>query len=181
MTALQGVLTAGIVVVLLGVVVFAIRGVMLGREVHRLRRELRKLRTRSAGTVLHSLAEQSEIDRILDGLDTAPAVLAAVDRPAVVRAVAEVPGRPRHERIVERGPFRFEETGPLPQTALYAGRHDQWDAPLVTPGTPAALCWECATEDPLPWCDCNGYERCKGPCRRRAHAPGSCATERGYP
>lgn len=178
MTALQGVLTAGIVVVLLGVVVFAIRGVMLGREVHRLRRELRRARIHGpAGTPV----EQREVDRILDGLDIAPAVLAAVDRPAVVRAVAEVPGRPRHERIVERGPFRFEETGPLPQTALYAGRHDQWDAPLVTPGTPAALCWECATEDPLPWCDCNGYERCKGPCRRRAHAPGSCATERGYP
>jgi hypothetical protein len=38
-------------------------------------------------------------------------------------------------------------------------------------------CFECLidpTEDPAPWCDCRSDEECKGPCRRRAHAPEHC-------
>lgn len=40
--------------------------------------------------------------------------------------------------------------------------------------TPRA-CPECTIdEDPAPWCDCRGDERCAGPCRKRAHSPESC-------
>lgn len=40
----------------------------------------------------------------------------------------------------------------------------------------APSCMECifGNEDPAPWCDCRSDERCKGPCRRRAHDPKDC-------
>jgi hypothetical protein len=53
----------------------------------------------------------------------------------------------------------------------------------MTPDTPITglICSECTTvDDPAPWCDCRGDERCIGPCRKRAHDPERCPMRQAY-
>lgn len=55
---------------------------------------------------------------------------------------------------------------------------DPWNNPPATRGVTAEThpCFECVDEDedPAPWCDCLVGDRCKGPCRQRAHAAERC-------
>lgn len=105
--------------------------------------------------------------------------------PAVGRAHVD-PGPPRHlagpyvyGRYRPSSMFDTREIDPTEYADLddtIAGHPDldriDWSAPLLTARGP--LCWECADTDPAPWCDCRDGERCKGPCRQRAHAVGRC-------